>query len=564
VQYIEAHATSTELGDATEVQSLTDALGETLTHKIPIASVKANIGHTLETAGIAGLIKTVLAMQYGIIPCAANLHTLTSSVDWDRVPFFVPEQTLSWPPSGEDYVRRAGVNSFGVGGINVHVVVDQAHGSPAMAHAPATAPAKRTTREPLAIIGASCLLPGAENLESLKRLLESGADATQLVPPTRRMGTVDGAPSPDAQRRGGFLAGYEFDWKTFRIAPKLLAAANPLQFMMLDVASRALADAGYSDSAVDRTRVATIVGTIFHGDYQIEHWYGVWMWDFVKRLSQALEHSGASTEFIEYVTQSFVETLQARKPAARDETASAAYSTLASRIAKHFDLMGGAFTVDAADASAMAALSWAYDQLNAHNCDMVICAAGQRSMDLTYCDDYVSRGHQVSQNDVTLGEGAMCVILKRLSDACRDGSRIHGILHSSTFASGATLEEAIAQAMRETRARSNVANSNGCDETVNFSFCESANSALNPQCLPFGDMLGANGLLLLMRGLLRLEHGLPSELTQTKQEGSGAPTTSTTLVGKCVTSLRLATNRGMLSPNAGTAGEIVLERCPRG
>jgi acyl transferase domain-containing protein len=108
-------------------------------------------------------------------------------------------------------VRRAGINSFGVGGINVHVVVDQSHESPAPAFSPAPGALKATAssngapREPLVIVGVSCLLPAAENIESLRQLLYSRADATQVVPPARRVAACDGTPSPDDCRRGGFL-----------------------------------------------------------------------------------------------------------------------------------------------------------------------------------------------------------------------------------------------------------------------------------------------------------------------------------------------------------------------
>jgi 3-oxoacyl-(acyl-carrier-protein) synthase len=245
--------------------------------------------------------------------------------------------------------------------------------------------------------------------------------------------------------------------------------------------------------------------------------------------------------------------------------------------------MGGAFAVDAADASAFAALSWAHDQLRFRACDMVVCGACQRSMDLTFCDDYVWRNNRVAHRDVALGEGAVCLVLKRLSDARRSGDRIRGILHASAFASAATLDEALSRAMRDAAALAAVEKrSIGFAATANFGPRSSENeapesagpdtrqttAALDSQCRQFGDLQGANGLLMLMRWLLTPDHEQPSRLLNAASGSSNASAAansvvsipSTTQADMCVASLRLTTNHGMLSPGAGTAGEFLVER----
>jgi len=93
--------------------------------KIPIGSVKSNVGHTLETAGLAGLVKTILAMRHGMIPPTINLETLNPQIDWNSIPFFVPTGPHPWPAPADGHARRAAVNAFGIGGLNVHVVLDQ-------------------------------------------------------------------------------------------------------------------------------------------------------------------------------------------------------------------------------------------------------------------------------------------------------------------------------------------------------------------------------------------------------------------------------------------------------
>ena len=119
LQYIEAHATSTQVGDATELTALSEAFPKEMFagRRIPLGSVKGNIGHTLETAGMASLAKVVLAMEHGVIPPVANLTTPNTAVSWEKLPFYLPRTAEPWPqPAGG--TRKAAVNTFGIGGLN--------------------------------------------------------------------------------------------------------------------------------------------------------------------------------------------------------------------------------------------------------------------------------------------------------------------------------------------------------------------------------------------------------------------------------------------------------------
>jgi hybrid polyketide synthase/nonribosomal peptide synthetase FtdB len=118
--------TSTSVGDATEVNALARALKSHIADDvtIPIGSVKANIGHTLETAGLAGLVKAILCMKHGTIPPVPGIRELNPAVDWQATPFVVPTQKREWLRK-DGLPRRAAVNSFGIGGLNAHVVVEE-------------------------------------------------------------------------------------------------------------------------------------------------------------------------------------------------------------------------------------------------------------------------------------------------------------------------------------------------------------------------------------------------------------------------------------------------------
>ncbi|WP_167532582.1 polyketide synthase [Streptomyces prasinus] len=126
VGYVEAHGTGTQLGDLIELEALQAVLGTRAAHPVAVGSVKTNIGHLEPAAGIAGLIKTVLALQAGSIPPSLNLTTPNTSFDFAASPLFVADRLLPW-----EGPRIAGVSSFGFGGANAHVVLEAAPGTPA-------------------------------------------------------------------------------------------------------------------------------------------------------------------------------------------------------------------------------------------------------------------------------------------------------------------------------------------------------------------------------------------------------------------------------------------------
>jgi acyl transferase domain-containing protein/SAM-dependent methyltransferase/NADP-dependent 3-hydroxy acid dehydrogenase YdfG len=138
IDYVEAHGTGTTLGDPIEVRALGAALCEGRSADAPlrIGSVKTNIGHLESAAGVAGVIKVVLALLNERVPPHLHFKTPSPHIDWQRHPVQVCADGFAWPRGGRP--RRAGVSSFGFSGTNVHVILEQA---PAPAAHDARAPA---------------------------------------------------------------------------------------------------------------------------------------------------------------------------------------------------------------------------------------------------------------------------------------------------------------------------------------------------------------------------------------------------------------------------------------
>ncbi|HEV2864151.1 MAG TPA: SDR family NAD(P)-dependent oxidoreductase [Pyrinomonadaceae bacterium] len=126
ISYVEAHGTGTSLGDPIELDALTQVFRRSTDARAfcGIGSVKSNIGHTGAAAGVAGLIKTALALKHGQLPASLHYERPNPNIDFEGGPFYVNTQLREWGRGGEP--RRAGVSSFGIGGTNAHVVVEEA------------------------------------------------------------------------------------------------------------------------------------------------------------------------------------------------------------------------------------------------------------------------------------------------------------------------------------------------------------------------------------------------------------------------------------------------------
>jgi acyl transferase domain-containing protein/surfactin synthase thioesterase subunit len=171
LRYVECHGTATALGDPLEIQAITRAF-RTHTRNAgycPIGSVKSNVGHLEQCAGMASLIKTVLALKHGVIPPSLHFETPNPRIPLERSPFFV--NTALRPFDGGPGPRRAGVNSVGMGGTNGFVVLEEA---------PPPRPRTPDTR-PVFILGVSTQTEGALGTQ-VARLREALASPEAIEP----------------------------------------------------------------------------------------------------------------------------------------------------------------------------------------------------------------------------------------------------------------------------------------------------------------------------------------------------------------------------------------------
>ncbi|MER6401666.1 type I polyketide synthase, partial [Kitasatospora sp. NPDC001603] len=189
VDVVEAHGTGTPLGDPIEAQALLATYGQNRPEERPLwlGSVKSNIGHTQQAAGMAGIIKMVLALQHERLPATLHVAEPTPEVDWSAGEVELLAEPVPWP-AGER-VRRAGVSAFGMSGTNVHIILEEAPtGDAETVETPASdADEADALDEPAAEVAAAPVAPALLELDGSTAWVVSGRSAQGLTAQAGRL-----------------------------------------------------------------------------------------------------------------------------------------------------------------------------------------------------------------------------------------------------------------------------------------------------------------------------------------------------------------------------------------
>ena len=293
--------------------------------------------------------------------------------------------------------------------------------------------------EAIAIVGMACLFPEAEDLRAFQRNLRLGVDAITEVPDRpgywRKEDYLDADPSaPDMlyTARGGFLDPVAFDPTEFGIPPTILEATDTSQLLGLYVAARALEDAGYGPGVTwDKDRASVILGVT--GTQELVVNLGARLGH--PKWRAALRDAGVDEETTEDVVQriaaSYVSWQESSFPGLLG-------NVVAGRIANRLDLGGTNCVIDAACASSLGAVEMAVMELRQGRSDVVVTGGVDALNDVFMYQCFTAtpalsrtgdaRPFDADGDGTILGEGIGILILKRLSDAQRDGDRVHAVI----------------------------------------------------------------------------------------------------------------------------------------
>ncbi|MFD0902493.1 beta-ketoacyl synthase N-terminal-like domain-containing protein [Actinomadura sediminis] len=303
------------------------------------------------------------------------------------------------------------------------------------------------TEEPIAIVGAGAVFPGAGSAAELWRNVLAGFDAITDVPPGRWDPALFydpgayGRPEGDLFycRRGGFVDDVAtFDPERFGIEPAAVAAMEPDRLLALRTAAEAIADAGGDDRLPDRERIGVVLGRGGHltpGAARAD-----------QRIMTAHQLTGVLAELVpELGAERLAEIRRAFRARLGPDGPDVPAGSAAARVAERFDLRGPAYTVDAACASALVAVEHAVRALRRGEADAMLAGAAHVGHHPTVWSAF-SRLRALSPSETIrpfdraadgtlLAEGAGVVLLKRLADAERDGDRVHAVIVGAGSAS---------------------------------------------------------------------------------------------------------------------------------
>ncbi|MBO0730639.1 MAG: nitronate monooxygenase, partial [Acidimicrobiaceae bacterium] len=291
---------------------------------------------------------------------------------------------------------------------------------------------RRPGRLDVAIVGMATMLPGAKNGEEYWANILAGVDAITEVPPTRwdvdryydPAAVAAGAGHKTPSKWGGFLSPVGFDALAYGIPPRSLPSIEPVQLLALEVATAALRDAGYERREFDRSRASVIFGAESGTDLSVAYGTRALLPSF---LPAGNGHGPLPDELDDFLPE-----------LTEDSFPGVLTNVIAGRIANRLDLGGVNYTVDAACAASLAAIDLACKELVTGSSDLVLCGGADLHNGIA---DYLlfssvhalaakgrCRAFDASADGIVLGEGVVCVVLKRLVDAERDGDRIYAVI----------------------------------------------------------------------------------------------------------------------------------------
>lgn len=427
VDLVECHATGTPTGDPVEVASLKALWGERgwTAGQCALGSVKSNIGHLLTAAGAAGLMKVLLSLERKQIPPTANLERPAAALGLEGSPFRVPARAEAWAARDARTPRRAALSAFGFGGINAHLLVEEPR-----AAARAKAKGRKPASVEVAIVGLEVRVGALAGARAFQEAVLSGRVPEAAPAPRHRWW---GVPAPEV--KGHWIPEVAVAEAAFRIPPREMAEMLPQQLLMLDAAAKAIADAGLSEDGRDRCGVFVGLGLDLNATN-----FG-FRWALAERLPAWAEALGLKLSPEE--EKAWLQRLrEAAGPAlSANRTMGGLGSVAASRVAREFRIGGPSFTVCSEETSSTRALELGVRALQRGELDAAVVGGVDLSGDVRAL---LSTNAVRPWGALVPAEGAVCLVLKRLEDARRDGDRVYAVVRGI----GSSSSDGLASAMR--------------------------------------------------------------------------------------------------------------------
>ncbi len=426
--YIECHATGTPLGDVTEINSLETFFGDN-PDKLRLGSVKSNMGHMLTAAGMPSLMKVLLSMEHNVIPPGINMSTaIQSEKGW-----FKREQIIEEPLKWETNYKQAAVNSFGFGGTNAHLVVENHHKGESKKH-------KDVSLKEMAITSMEVHFGDCNNLDTFYKSIFDGKQHFSEMPQDRWKGfeknnelLAQFGLNAETSIKGNFIDAFDMDLMRYKIQPNEIGTMEPQQALILKVADEAI-----QKSSLERGgNVAVLIA--MNPELAIHHYLARWdsEWQLDKALDSAevdLDEAQKATLLAECRNILY----QIGNVQTPSQHTSFVGNIMSSRISALWDFNGPSFTITNGDNGTTRALEVAQNMLSLGEVDAVVVGAVDfsASMEAVLLRNLVDAVNQNKKPSLSfnaddygwlIGEGASAIVLKA-SDAINENDTVYATI----------------------------------------------------------------------------------------------------------------------------------------
>ena len=444
VDFIECHGTGTPVGDAVELASMRTLWGDSgwTPGQCPIGSIKSMVGHLLTAAGAASMIKTLLGFKHRTIPPSVNFSAPGKNSPLVDGPFRVQTDGEPWHPAKPGDPRRAAVSSFGFGGINAHILLEEWTGRNAANNSNVTVSdlqiaenADSGTVPDIAVIGLEAVFGKLDGLRKFQEAVLRGDGLMSRRAEDRWRGceeTVRRFIGADIDR-GVFVDEVSILIGEYHIPPNEIDHILCQHLLALNACRRALLDAGMP-LRERRPAMGVVIGMDFDAQANDYHF----RWNLINEFEQWKKRYGLAPSTDE--NNQWIESIKDAwsPPLTASRVVGALGGIMASRIAKQFQLGGPGFVVSCESASGLRALEIGTRSLQLFETDAFLVGAVDLPGDVRrivmddafrpYSRTGKIRAFDVQADGTLPGEGATALVLKRLEDAVADGNRIYAVI----------------------------------------------------------------------------------------------------------------------------------------
>ncbi|MBI6548656.1 beta-ketoacyl synthase N-terminal-like domain-containing protein [Xenorhabdus lircayensis] len=423
IDYLECHATGTPVGDQIELATVERFFGAH--DKIPlIGANKAINGHMLTASGMGSLLKVILAMEHNLIPATPGVNQLVSTPNGVLNLDHIVRAPKPWPATTRP--KRAGINAFGFGGVNAHMVIgeDTPERRAKCIQESKSPREKHQELARLAIVGIGLHMAKTEDSNALDQTFQQGEQPVYPLPKTRWGGmekrrdvlAMRGINQPPL---GSYIEKFEFDCKHFKLPPNVIGPHLISHLFLLPVAEQAFIDAGYKLDGSKRNIAVIVAGGVDYGclRYQARN-------EISWQLKQSLASSGIHlSEADTGALQGIVKDSLFPKPYPEGITGGIG-NVVASRLAAHLKLNGPTFTLYGEESAPFKALELAQFMLTRQHVDAVMIA----SFSLGGSLENVLWDYQSNHGNQMVGDAGGVIVLKCEQNAIHDNTPTYAVL----------------------------------------------------------------------------------------------------------------------------------------